>query len=100
MSGTRHSAVDSPFELVVVVGSLGALGAFKTMLDCLSASFAAAVVFDLHRAEGNRFAERLLTVALSCRQQARPLLAFLVGAGEAASRGSVPPSLLAAPQGC
>src|SRR5215212_6286672 len=27
---------------------------------------------------GSRFAERLLTVAASCRQQGRPLLAFLV----------------------
>jgi hypothetical protein len=27
---------------------------------------------------GSRFAERLLTVALSCRQQGRPLLSFLV----------------------
>jgi transposase len=48
---------------------------------------------------GSRFAERLLTVALSCRQQGRPLLDFLVAAGEAALRGSPPPSLLAAPQG-
>ncbi|MDQ3815932.1 MAG: transposase [Armatimonadota bacterium] len=48
---------------------------------------------------GGRFAERLLTVVASCRQQDRPLLAFLVAAGEAAVRGSPPPSLLPAPQG-
>jgi transposase len=30
---------------------------------------------------GSRFAERLLTVAATCRQQGRPLLAFLVTAG-------------------
>jgi transposase len=48
---------------------------------------------------GSRFAERLLTVVASCRQQGRPLLAFLVAAGEAALRGSPPPSLLAALQG-
>ena len=48
---------------------------------------------------GTRFAERLLTVAASCRQQGRPLLTFLVTAGEAAVRGSPPPSLLPAPQG-
>jgi transposase len=48
---------------------------------------------------GSRFAERLLTVVASCRQQGRPLLAFLVAAGEAAVRGSPPPSLLPAPQG-
>jgi transposase len=48
---------------------------------------------------GSRFAERLLTVVASCRLQGRPLLAFLVAAGEAALRGSSPPSLLPAGQG-
>jgi transposase len=48
---------------------------------------------------GSRFAERLLTVVASCRQQGRPLLAFLLAAGEAALRGSSPPSLLPATQG-
>jgi transposase len=48
---------------------------------------------------GSRFAERLLTVVASCRQQGRPLLAFLVAAVEARLRGSSPPSLLAAGQG-
>jgi transposase len=48
---------------------------------------------------GSRFAERLLTVVASCRQQERPLLAFLVAAGETALRGSPPPSLLRTPQG-
>src|SRR5262249_56112613 len=33
---------------------------------------------------GSRFAERLLTVVATCRQQGRPLLNFLVAAGEAA----------------
>jgi transposase len=51
------------------------------------------------RAAGSRFAERLLTVVASCRQQGRPLLAFLVAAGEAAVRGSLPPALLPALQG-
>ena len=46
---------------------------------------------------GSRFAERLLTVVATCRQQGRPLLAFLVAAGEAALRRNVPPSLLPAP---
>jgi len=45
---------------------------------------------------GSRFAERLLTVAATCRQQRRGLLDFLVAAGEAALRGSSPPSLLPA----
>jgi len=31
---------------------------------------------------GSRFSERLLTLAASCRQQGRPLLEFLVPAGE------------------
>ncbi len=48
---------------------------------------------------GSRFAERLLTVVASCRQQGRPLLDFLVATGEAAVRGISPPSLLPAPPG-
>jgi hypothetical protein len=48
---------------------------------------------------GSRFAERLLTVVATCRQQGCWLLAFLVVAREAALRGSPPPSLLPAPQG-
>ena len=47
---------------------------------------------------GSRFAERLLTVVASCRQQDRPLLDFLVAAGDAALRGSPRPSLLPALQ--
>jgi transposase len=43
---------------------------------------------------GSRFAERLLTVAVTCRQQGRGLLDFLVAAGEAALLGTAPPSLL------
>src|SRR5205823_9322849 len=48
---------------------------------------------------GSRFAERLLTVAATCRQQGRGLLAFLVAAGEAALLGTAPPSLLPTGQG-
>ncbi len=48
---------------------------------------------------GSRFAERLLTVVASCRQQGRSLLDFLVAAGEARVRGISPPSLLPAPPG-
>ena len=48
---------------------------------------------------GSRFAERLLTVAATCHQQGRPVLAFLVAAVDAALQGSPPPSLLSAPQG-
>jgi transposase len=48
---------------------------------------------------GSRFTERLLTVAATCRQQARGLLDFLVVAGEAALYGTAAPSLLPAGQG-
>ena len=48
---------------------------------------------------GSRCAERLLTVVATCRQQGRPLLDFLVAAGEAALRGILPPSLLPMLQG-
>ena len=47
---------------------------------------------------GSRFAERLLTVAATCRQQGQPLLDFLVAAVEAALRGTASPSLLRAPR--
>jgi transposase len=48
---------------------------------------------------GCRYAERLLTVVATSRQQGRSLLDFLVAAGEARLRGLPPPSLLAAPCG-
>ena len=43
---------------------------------------------------GSRFAERMLTVVATCRQQGRRLLDFLVAAGEAVLRGTAAPSLL------
>ena len=43
---------------------------------------------------GSRFAERLLAVVASCRQQGRRLLDFLVAAGEPVLRGSASPTLL------
>jgi hypothetical protein len=45
---------------------------------------------------GSRFAERLLTVAATCRHQGQRLLDFLAAAGEAALQGGPPPSLLPA----
>jgi transposase len=45
---------------------------------------------------GSRFAERLLTVVATCRQQGRPLLDFLVAAGEATLQGTAAPSLATA----
>src|SRR5207245_8833333 len=48
---------------------------------------------------GSWFAERLLTIVASSRQQGRLLLAFLVAAGQAALHASAPPSLLSARQG-
>jgi len=48
---------------------------------------------------GSRYAERLLTVAATCRQQGRALLDLLVAAGEAALLRTAPPSLLVIGQG-
>src|SRR5262245_14475812 len=48
---------------------------------------------------GSRFAERLLSVAATCRQQGRSLVDFLVAAGEAALHGTAAPSLLPAGKG-
>ena len=48
---------------------------------------------------GSRFAERLLTVVATCRQHERPLLDFLVTAGEAALHGAAAPSLVPADRG-
>jgi transposase len=48
---------------------------------------------------GDRFAERLLLVAVPCREQGRSLFDFLVGAAEAAVRGIAAPSLLHASLG-
>ncbi|HEX6459094.1 MAG TPA: chemotaxis protein CheB [Thermoleophilaceae bacterium] len=46
-----------------MVGSQGALPAFRTILGYLPASFPAAVVFDLHRRQSNDFAAALLAKA-------------------------------------
>jgi transposase len=48
---------------------------------------------------GSRFAERLLTVVATCRQQGRPLLDFLVAAVDAPLCAAPPPSLLPAQPG-
>ncbi len=45
---------------------------------------------------GSRFAERILTVAATCRQQGRSVLEYLVAACEAHARGEPAPSLLPA----
>ena len=50
--------------------------------------------FGCHSADGSRFAERMLTVAATCRQQGRNLLEFVVAANEAARFGTPPPSLV------
>src|SRR5438874_6752895 len=47
-----------------------------------------------HSAGGSRFAERMLTVTASCRQQGRNLLEFLVEANRADRLGATPPSLV------
>jgi transposase len=48
---------------------------------------------------GSQFAERLLTVVATCRQQGRSLLDFLVAAGDAALQRTAAPSFLPAPPG-
>ena len=53
--------------------------------------------FGTHSPAGSRFAERMLTVAATCRQQQRPLLDVLVSALVAARTGAPPPSLLTTP---
>ena len=55
--------------------------------------------FGTHSPAGSRFAERLLTVSATCRQQGRGLLGFLVAANQAARRGTLPPSLIPSSQG-
>ena len=50
--------------------------------------------FGTHSPNGSRFAERMLTVTATCRQQGRDLLQFLVAANETARLQAVPPSLL------
>ena len=54
--------------------------------------------FGTHSPAGSRFAERLLTVRATCRQQGRALLGFLVEANQAARLGTLPPSLIPAIQ--
>ena len=46
---------------------------------------------------GDRFVERLLTVTATCRQQGRPVLAYLTDVCTAAQRGLPVPSLLPTP---
>jgi transposase len=50
--------------------------------------------FGSDSAAGSRFAERLLTVVATCRQQGRRPLDFLVAAGGAVLQGTAAPSLL------
>jgi transposase len=47
--------------------------------------------------DGNRFVARLLSVAATCRQQQRPLLAYLTAVCTAAQLGQPSPSLLPVP---
>jgi transposase len=55
--------------------------------------------FGSHSEAGSRFAERLLTVAATCRQQSQSLLDFLVAAVDAVLHGTAAPSLLPSQQG-
>jgi len=51
--------------------------------------------FDAQSTAGNRFVERILTVAATCRQQNRHLRTFLTEAVSAYWAGQPAPSLLA-----
>jgi transposase len=53
--------------------------------------------FGTQSAAGNRFVERLLSVAATCKQQDRSLLAYLTTVCTAAQRGQPIPSLLPTP---
>jgi len=53
--------------------------------------------FGTQSAAGNRFVERLLTVAATCKQHDRSLLAYVTAVCTAAQRGQPIPSLLPAP---
>lgn len=53
--------------------------------------------FGTQSADGSRFVERMLSVIATCRQQARPLLPFLVDTLRAAWRGHTPPTLVPTP---
>jgi two-component system chemotaxis response regulator CheB len=61
MSTTRHKESSRrPFDVVVVVGSQGALDSFQIVLEALPADFPAAVIFDLHRSESYGLLEEVL----------------------------------------
>lgn len=47
--------------MVVVVGSQGALEPFGRILEALPPALPFAIIFDLHRSDGQRFTERLLS---------------------------------------
>jgi transposase len=53
--------------------------------------------FGTQSQRGSRFAEEMLTVAASCRQQGRHLLSFLVEVCKATLLGKSPPSLVLSP---
>ena len=56
--------------------------------------------FGTQSADGSRFAERLLTVVTTLRQQERDVLDYLTAACTAALDGRPAPSLLPAPAAC
>lgn len=53
--------------------------------------------FGTHSAEGSRFAEAMMTVVATLKQQQRPVLAYMAAACEAALRSEPAPSLLPTP---
>lgn len=53
--------------------------------------------FGTHSADGSRFAEAMMTVVATLKQQQRPVLAYMTAACEAALSGEPAPSLLPTP---
>lgn len=70
VSTTRHSAGAGVFDGIVIIGSQGAFRAVQAILEKLPATFPAAIIFDLHRAEGFGFMESLL--ARGCQLPVQP----------------------------
>ena len=83
--GHEVTATTTGLSKLGLLEQLGADAVVTYGLDAVSVGEAVA---------GSRFAERMLTVIATCRQQGRQLLAFLVAAGEATLRGTPAPSLL------
>lgn len=70
VSTTRHSPNAGEFDGIVIIGSQGAFRAVQVILANLPATFPAAIIFDLHRAERWGVMEGIL--ARGCRLPVQP----------------------------